>query len=44
MLASVAGVAPTGFTTLTVTRERADGDESSSGKRVLVGTAQRSGS
>lgn len=39
-----AGVAPTGFTTLTVTRERADGDESSSGEKVLVGTVQRSGS
>lgn len=33
-----AGVAPTRFTTLTVTRERADGDQSSSGEKVLVGT------
>ena len=32
-----AGVAPTQFTTLTVTRERADGDQSSSGEKVLVG-------
>jgi hypothetical protein len=33
-----AGVPPTDFTTLTVTRERADGDQSSSGEKVLVGT------
>lgn len=33
-----AGVAPTQFTTLTVTRERADGDQSSSGEQVLVGS------
>jgi anti-sigma factor RsiW len=33
-----AGVPPTTFTTLTVTRERADGDQSSSGQKVLVGT------
>jgi hypothetical protein len=33
-----AGVPPTDFTTLSVTRERADGDQSSSGERVLVGT------
>lgn len=33
-----AGVAPTTFTTLTVTRERADGDQGSSGEKVLVGT------
>ncbi|HEY2371255.1 MAG TPA: anti-sigma factor [Gaiellaceae bacterium] len=32
-----AGVAPTQFTTLTVTREQADGDQSSSGEKVLVG-------
>jgi hypothetical protein len=32
-----AGVPPTTFTTLTVTRERADGDQASSGERVLVG-------
>ena len=33
-----AGVPPTDFTTLTVTRERADDDQASSGERVLVGT------
>ena len=33
-----AGVSPTAFTTLTVTRERADGDQRSSGEKVLVGT------
>ena len=33
-----AGVPPTRFKTLTVTRERADGDQSSSGEKVLVGT------
>ena len=33
-----AGVPPTAFTTLTVTREQADGDQSSSGEKVLVGT------
>ena len=33
-----AGVSPVDFTTLTVTRERADGDQSSSGEKVLVGT------
>ena len=38
------GVAPTGFTTLTVTRERADGDQGSSGVKVLVGAVQRTGS
>jgi anti-sigma-K factor RskA len=40
-----AGVAPTSFTTLTVTRERADGDQTSSGEKVLVGTVdvRRSG-
>jgi hypothetical protein len=32
-----AGVSPTDFTTLTVTRERADGDQASSGEKVLVG-------
>jgi Anti-sigma-K factor rskA, C-terminal len=32
-----AGVSPTDYPTLTVTRERADGDQSSSGDRVLVG-------
>jgi Anti-sigma-K factor rskA len=38
-----AGVAPTAFTTLTVTRERADGDQTSSGAKVLVGTVKTSG-
>ena len=33
-----AGVPPTDFTTLIVTREQADGDQSSSGEKVLVGT------
>jgi anti-sigma-K factor RskA len=33
-----AGVSPKDFQTLTVTRERADGDQTSSGKKVLVGT------
>ena len=33
-----AGVSPRTFTTLTVTRERADGDQASSGEKVLVGT------
>ena len=33
-----AGVSPKSFTTLTVTREQADGDQTSSGARVLVGT------
>jgi hypothetical protein len=33
-----AGVSPTAFTKLTVTRERADGDQRSSGEKVLVGT------
>jgi hypothetical protein len=32
-----AGVSPKDFTTLTVTRERADGDQTSSGEKVLVG-------
>jgi hypothetical protein len=32
-----AGVSPEDFTTLTVTRERADGDQASSGETVLVG-------
>jgi len=39
-----AGVAPTRFTTLTVTRERADGDQESSGEKVLVGIVRRTGS
>ena len=33
-----AGVSPKGFTTLTVTREQADGEQGSSGEKVLVGT------
>jgi Anti-sigma-K factor rskA len=33
-----AGVSPKNFTVLTVTRERADGDQTSSGEKVLVGT------
>ena len=33
-----AGVSPKDFTTLTVTREQADGDQASSGETVLVGT------
>ena len=35
-----AGVSPTSFTTLTVTRELADGDQASSGDRVLAGTVE----
>jgi hypothetical protein len=35
-----AGVSPTSFTTLTVTREQADGDQTSSGEKVLVGTVR----
>jgi hypothetical protein len=39
-----AGVSPKEFTTLSVTRERADGEQDSSGEKVLVGTvAQGSG-
>ena len=37
-----AGVSPEDFATLTVTRERADDDQASSGERVLVGTAATS--
>jgi anti-sigma-K factor RskA len=33
-----AGVSPKDFSTLTVTREQADGDQASSGEKVLVGT------
>jgi hypothetical protein len=33
-----AGVSPEDFTTITVTREKADGDQDSSGEKVLVGT------
>jgi len=38
-----AGVSPKDFTTLTVTRERADGDQASSGEKVLVGTVATGG-
>jgi hypothetical protein len=38
-----AGVSPKQFTTLTVTRERADGDQASSGEKVLVGTVDTGG-
>lgn len=38
-----AGVSPKDFTTLTVTREQADGDQASSGEKVLVGTVGPSG-
>ena len=38
-----AGVSPEDFATLTVTRERADDDQTSSGERVLVGTVATSG-
>jgi hypothetical protein len=38
-----AGVSPEDFTTLTVTRERADGDQASSGEKVLVGTVDTGG-
>jgi hypothetical protein len=36
-----AGVSPEDFTTFTVTREEADGDQSSSGEKVLAGTISR---
>ena len=39
---AVGGVSPEDFATLTVTRERADDDQASSGERVLVGTAATS--
>jgi hypothetical protein len=35
-----AGVSPLQFTTLTITREQADGDQASSGRKVLVGTVR----
>jgi len=35
------GVSPKDFSTLTVTRELADGDQASSGQKVLVGTVHR---
>ena len=38
-----AGVSPKDFPTLTVTREQADGDQTSSGEKVLVGTDNTSG-
>ncbi len=38
-----AGVSPKLFKTLTVTRERADGDQTSSGEKVLVGTVSTDG-
>jgi hypothetical protein len=38
-----AGVAPTTFTTVTVTRERADGNQASSGEKVLVGPVDTRG-
>ena len=38
-----AGVSPVDFPTLTVTREEADGDQASSGKKVLVGTVATGG-
>ena len=38
-----AGVSPKNFTTLTVTREQADGEQASSGEKVLVGTVNTGG-
>jgi hypothetical protein len=38
-----AGVSPKSFTTLTVTREQADGDQTSSGEKVLTGTVDTRG-
>jgi hypothetical protein len=38
-----AGVSPKDFTTLTVTRERADGDQASSGEQVLTGRVDTGG-
>jgi hypothetical protein len=38
-----AGVSPVDFPTLTVTREKADGDQASSGDRVLAGTIDTGG-
>jgi hypothetical protein len=38
-----AGVSPKDFATFTVTRERADGDQGSSGEKVLVATIDTSG-
>jgi hypothetical protein len=38
-----AGVSPKEFPTLSVTRERADTDQASSGERVLIGAVDKSG-
>ena len=38
-----AGVSPKDFSTLTVTREQADGDQASSGEKVLAGTVHSGG-
>jgi anti-sigma factor RsiW len=38
-----AGVSPKSFTTLTVTREQADGNQASSGEKVLTGTVDTGG-
>jgi Anti-sigma-K factor rskA, C-terminal len=38
-----AGVSPKDFTTLTITRELSDGDQASSGEKVLVGTVDTGG-
>ena len=38
-----AGVSPKEYRSLTVTRERADGNQASSGEKVLVGTATPDG-
>jgi Anti-sigma-K factor rskA, C-terminal len=38
-----AGVSPKEFTTLTITREQADGEQASSGEKVLVGTVDTGG-
>jgi hypothetical protein len=38
-----AGVSPKSFTTLTITREHADGEQASSGEKVLVGTVNTGG-
>ena len=35
-----AGVSPASYKVLTVTRERADGNEASSGQKVLVGSVR----
>ena len=38
-----AGVSPKDYPSLTITRERADGNQASSGEKVLVGTAKPGG-